>query len=105
MPVDRDAPDLGPLQELLPADSECGKLIRVESTGAERRPVFVTRINRTTFMLHQPHDPEIEIALDDGTVDTGLDSTAIAALELELEQGELNSLYRVALELLNVVQT
>lgn len=103
MPVDRDAPDLGRLEDQLPADSDCGKLIRDETTAAGLRPVFVTRINRTAFVLHRPPDVEVEVALDEGTIDAGLDSTAIAALELELKQGEPVSRYRVALELLDVV--
>jgi triphosphatase len=103
MPVDGDTPDLKLLHDSIPEESDCGKLIRDESTAAQLKPVFVTRINRSVFPLRLPSGDEIEVALDEGTVEADSGSAPIAALELELKQGQPESLYGVALELLDCV--
>jgi triphosphatase len=103
MPVERDTPDLKLLHAQIPNESDCGKLIRDETIGAELEPVFVTRINRAVFPLHLQTGDDIEIALDEGTVDADSGSVSIAAVELELKQGQPESLYGVALELLDTV--
>ena len=46
MPVDSDTPDLQLLQARISADTDCGKLIRDETTAARLKPVFVTRQHR-----------------------------------------------------------
>ncbi|MEM5383808.1 CHAD domain-containing protein [Paraburkholderia phymatum] len=103
MPVAGDTPDLKLLHEPIPEASDCGKLIRDESTAAQLKPVFVTRINRSVFPLHLPSGDEIEVALDEGTVEADSGSVPVAALELELKQGQPENLYGVALELLDTV--
>jgi inorganic triphosphatase YgiF len=102
MPVDSDAPDLKLLHDQIPDDSDCGKLIRDETIAAQLKPVFVTRINRSAFALRQPSGDELELALDEGTVEAESGSVQIAAVELELKQGNPETLYSVALELLDI---
>ncbi|MGF6367308.1 triphosphatase [Paraburkholderia sp. RAU6.4a] len=103
MPVNTDAPDLTLLYDQIPDDSDCGKLIRDETVAAQLKPVFVTRINRSAFVLRQPSGDELELALDEGSVEADSGSVQIAAVELELKQGNPDMLYRVALEMLETV--
>jgi triphosphatase len=103
MPVDGDTPDLKLLQDQISADTACGRLIRDEATAARLKPVFVTRINRSAIPLRLPSGDELEVALDEGTVDAESGSVPIAAVELELKHGQPESLYGIALELLEIV--
>ncbi|AOJ90755.1 metal-chelation protein CHAD [Burkholderia sp. MSMB0856] len=102
-PVDGDVPDLAPLRERIPDDSDCGRLVRDEATAGQLEPVFVTRIRRTVFPLRLPSGDELEVALDKGTVEAESGSVPIAAVELELKRGEPESLYGVALAMLDIV--
>ncbi|KXU84190.1 metal-chelation protein CHAD [Paraburkholderia monticola] len=102
-PVGSDVPELERLHDQIPEDTDPGKLVRDALIGAQLEPVFVTRINRSVFPLHLPSGDEIEIALDEGTIDAKMGSVPITALELELKQGQPESLYSVALELLDTV--
>lgn len=99
-PVARDIPDLELLRDHIPDNDACGRLIHDDATATQLNPVFVTKIKRSVFPLRLPSGDEIEIALDEGTVETQSQSVPIAALELELKQGQPESLYTVALELL-----
>jgi inorganic triphosphatase YgiF len=100
MPVSSDTPDLDLLHDQIPEDSECGRLIRERTIAAQLKPVFVTRIKRSVFPLRLPAGDEIEVALDDGSIDAESGSIPLAAVELELKEGRPESLYNVALELL-----
>ncbi|WP_269503055.1 CYTH and CHAD domain-containing protein [Burkholderia sp. IMCC1007] len=102
MSVDGDVPDLTLLQAEIPADDDLGRLIRDDATASRLQPVFVTRITRTVIPLHLPSGDEIEVALDKGTIDAGSKSLPIAAVELELKHGRPESLYGIALELLEM---
>ncbi|MFP3663071.1 inorganic triphosphatase, partial [Burkholderia sp. SIMBA_043] len=88
------------LRDRLPADSDCGRLIRDVATAARLEPVFVTRIRRSALPLRLPSGDEVEVALDKGTVEAESNSVPIAAVELELKRGRPESLYGVAQELL-----
>jgi inorganic triphosphatase YgiF len=61
MPVDSDMPDLKLLQDQIPADTDCGRLIRDWATAARLKPVFVTRINRSSIPLCLPSGDELEV--------------------------------------------
>lgn len=101
MPVDSDTPDLKLLLDQISADTDCGRLIRDEATATRLKPVFVTRINRSAIPLRLPSGDELEVALDEGTVEADSGSVPIAVLELR--HGQAESLYGVALELLETV--
>jgi inorganic triphosphatase YgiF len=103
MPVDSDTPDLKLLQDQIGADTDCGRLIRDDATAVRLTPVFVTRIKRSAIPLRLPSGDELEAALDEGTIDADSGSVPIAAVELELRHGQAESLYGVALELLEAV--
>ncbi|MCP3711574.1 CHAD domain-containing protein [Paraburkholderia sp. CNPSo 3274] len=99
-PIDRATPDLTLLHDALSADTDCGQLVRDEAVAANLAPIFVTRINRSTIALRTSAENEIEVALDEGTIDAPTGSAPIAAVELELKRGKPQGLYALALELL-----
>ena len=102
-PVENGMPDLKRLQDQIPTDTDCGRLIHEEATYARLKPVFVIRINRSAIALRLPSGDELEVALDGGTIDAESGSVPVAAVVLELEHGRPESLYGVALELLEAV--
>jgi inorganic triphosphatase YgiF len=59
------------------------------------RPMFETRIRRTTYRLAR-HEARVEIALDQGEVDTGERRGPVCELEFELMRGEPAELFRLA---------
>jgi inorganic triphosphatase YgiF len=99
-PVNSDTPNLDLFHDQIPEDCECGKLIRDQTVAAQLTPVFVTRIRRSIFPLQLAAGDEIEAALDDGNINSESGSAPLVAVELELKQGRPESLYSVALELL-----
>jgi triphosphatase len=62
------------------------------------KPVFESRVQRTTVLLHR-NGSQIEIALDQGVIDTGERSSPLCELELELKKGKPGGLFRLAREL------
>jgi triphosphatase len=60
------------------------------------RPVFRTRFSRTVW---NADDGAVEIALDRGEIVAGGASAPILELELELQSGDADALYRLALDL------
>ena len=59
------------------------------------RPTFETRIRRTTYRLAR-HGTRVEIALDQGEVDTGERRGPVRELEFELMRGTPAELFRLA---------
>ncbi|MFX1765986.1 CHAD domain-containing protein [Paraburkholderia sp. A1RI-2L] len=102
-PVESNVPDLKLLRDRIPDDSDCGRLVRDDATVAQLNPVFVTRIRRSVYPLRLSSGDELEVALDEGTIEAQSASEPIAAVELELKRGKPESLYQVALELLESV--
>ena len=92
-PIEQDTPDLGRLAET-PAGA-----IASDLAGKELEPVFVTDIRRTVRELRVDENTTAEAALDEGTITAGSASEAVSELELELRDGTLAPLYRLALDL------
>lgn len=63
--------------------------------GASLQPVFETRIARHIRRIER-HGSEIEVAIDRGEISTKTHSCPICELELELKQGEVKELFRLA---------
>jgi triphosphatase len=59
------------------------------------RPMFETRVKRTVYPL-AAGTSAIELALDNGTIDTGDRSARLCEIELELKQGNEEELFKVA---------
>jgi triphosphatase len=62
------------------------------------RPVFESRVQRTVQVVHE-NGSQIEVALDQGVIDTGQNSSPLCELELELKEGNPEGLFRLAREL------
>jgi inorganic triphosphatase YgiF len=58
-------------------------------------PVFATHVHRTVVPL-RPGNSRVELALDEGHVRAGRNSTALAEVELELKNGSVADLFRAA---------
>jgi triphosphatase len=84
----------GPLPDLTTAKNT--GLDSILNGGAESlRPAFETRIERSHYRLTSGTS-RIEVALDQGEVDTGDCRLPVCELELELAQGEPAELFRLA---------
>ncbi len=59
------------------------------------RPVFETRVRRTTYPLHT-RDAEVVVTLDRGRITAGRQSTPLCEIEIELKSGDKSGLFRVA---------
>ena len=73
-----------------------GKLCR------QLKPMFATRVNRTVHALAK-RAHVIELAIDRGKIDTGVNSLPLCELELELKRGNEADLFSVARELVHVL--
>lgn len=96
-PVETDTPDLAAL-----ADTPAASALR--DIGADRlRPAFTTDIHRTTRLIHVDRDATIEAAFDHGVIIACNRSEPVSELELELKQGDVAALYRLAAALVAAV--
>lgn len=102
-PVEGDVPDPTLFYDAIPPSSDLGKLIRDKDRVTQLAPVFVSRVRRTIVPLNLQSGEEIEFAIDEGVIETGIGSTSMAGVEMELKQGEPGRLYEVALNLLHTV--
>jgi triphosphatase len=62
------------------------------------KPLFETRIRRTVYPIVDDKSA-IALAVDQGTIDTGMRSVPLCEIELELEHGSATGLFDVAREL------
>jgi inorganic triphosphatase YgiF len=62
------------------------------------KPLFETRVRRTVYPIIDDKRA-IALTVDRGTIDTGIQSTPLCELELELERGTATELFDVAREL------
>ena len=58
--------------------------------------LFSTRFTRTILMLQTSGDAQVEMALDRGTIWSGMEGTPISELELELKKGSTSELLNLA---------
>ena len=93
-PVDSSAPDL----TRLPADISA-RLGELAEDGLA--PVFTTKLRRHVQRLALD-GAEVEIAFDEGTVETGEHRQPVIEIELELKLGDSSALYDVGMQLLDV---
>jgi inorganic triphosphatase YgiF len=59
------------------------------------KPVFETRVRRKVFQV-QTGESEIELSIDEGTVEAGRKSSPLCEVELELRQGQASDLFKLA---------
>lgn len=80
--------------------AEIGEPLAGLSSG-QLAPVFATRIRRRLRRLDYA-GALIEIAVDEGTIETGENSLPVSEIELELKEGEAAALYELGLALLDI---
>jgi triphosphatase len=88
--VQSDLPDLEAAQ-----DTPVAKVLGKKGIRRGVRPIFETRITRTTYPI-KIGDSLIEVAFDEGEIDTGRDSSPLSEVELELKRGQPSDLFRLA---------
>ena len=92
-PISQDEPDVSLLAET-PALSKDAKAIQ-----GMLEPVFVTDVQRTTWLLHLEDNTDVEAAIDQGSIGAGTAREPISELELELKGGCIGPVYRLAAKL------
>jgi triphosphatase len=101
--IDNDRSDLKSLQQQVSGENKPPKLLRNKGLASALQPLFVTRVKRSTAILQMPHGAEVELAADDGVIETETGATSIQGIELELKRGAPTELYELALALLETV--
>ena len=99
-PVDGPEPDLDALRKRMRGKNPWRALLREPEIRDGLRPVFSTRIERSVWQLRLPQGDAIECVLDQGSIISGEHSIAISEVELELKAGRADSLFELALALL-----
>ncbi|MBV8747645.1 MAG: CHAD domain-containing protein [Xanthobacteraceae bacterium] len=88
--VRSDTPDLQAAQ-----DTPAAKLLSKKKIQHRIRPVFETRVNRIVYPI-KLGESMIEVAFDQGEIDSGRESSPLCEVELELKQGRPDDLFRLA---------
>jgi triphosphatase len=73
-------------------------LLRPE-IGPALQPVFTTNFERTTWELQGENGSLIELALDDGEIESNGRTTPLLEVELELKKGDISDLFKLAFQL------
>jgi triphosphatase len=93
--ADRE-PDLSLVRETPLKPMINGKLRR------QLKPMFETRVHRTVYPIAK-RGHIIELAIDQGKIDTGVSSLPLCELELELKRGNETDLFSLARELVHLL--
>ncbi len=88
--IHSDTPDLEAAQ-----DTPAAKILSNKKIQRGIRPVFETRVTRTVYPI-KLGESLIEVALDQGEIDTGRDATTLCEIELELKRGQPDDLFKLA---------
>ncbi len=102
-PVDANVPDVDGLRKCMPKKSAAAKLLAATDFGTKLSPQFTTRVKRKVLSLQFPEGDEVELALDEGVIESGSSSEVFQEVELELKSGQPDRLYHLALDLLRLV--
>jgi triphosphatase len=90
--IEGDRPDLRQ------ADTSALKPLRIKKLRKRLRPVFETRVRRTTYPLTRG-DSDIALTIDRGEIGAGERTLPLCEAELELKRGNRASLFGLAREL------
>jgi triphosphatase len=93
--VSQDEPDIGRLAET-PALAMAAAAVK-----DRLEPVFVTDIWRTTRLLHLDDNTLVEVAVDEGSIESGRARESVSELELELKRGRIGPVYLCVLKTLS----
>ncbi len=78
------------------AGTHVGDRLALITKGEKLQLLFSTRFARTALLLQTPGGALIEMAMDRGTIWSGMDGTPIGELELELKNGAVSELLHLA---------
>jgi triphosphatase len=92
-PVPSDKPDLMQI-----TDPALRRLLTKQKIAGRVVPVFSTDIKRRIWLL-DISGAEIEVALDEGEIQSGANRMALTELELELKLGATDAIYELAIDL------
>ena len=101
-PVEDDSPDIDRLRKCVPKKSDAARLLAMTDLVATLLPQFTTRVKRTVLLLRFAEGDVVELALDDGVIESGSSSEVFQEVELELKSGQPDRLYHLALDLLRI---
>lgn len=93
-PVPAATLDLGRI-----ADPALSRFLLRPDIGPTLQPVFTTNFERTTWELQGENGSLVELALDDGEIDSNGRITPLLEVELELKKGEISDLFHLAFQL------
>jgi inorganic triphosphatase YgiF len=96
-------PELAALIALAGPRSAGARVLSERALAQRLVPIFTTRVRRTIWLLRLSQGDEIELALDQGTVNSGVAREPISEIELELKSGDPARLFDFALALLETV--
>lgn len=77
-------------------ETPLAKLPHPERLHLALRPVFYTDFFRTAWPVEIAQGQRVEVALDQGAILCGPDEIAISEVEIELIEGDVDSLFRIA---------
>jgi triphosphatase len=94
--ISGNRPDLA-----LVKDTALGAIL-VNETDKALKPVFETRIKRTTYRLNG-NGADVVMAIDQGRIVATGSALPVSEIELELKRGNASDLFRIARDILDVV--
>src|SRR5262249_45147084 len=71
------------------------KVLKKKKIRSAIKPIFETRVTRTTYPVKVGRSL-IEVAFDQGEIDTGQESAPLSEVELELKRGKAADLFQLA---------
>ena len=95
--IEGDLPDLSRLK-----DTALGPIYTDDDVRNSLKPVFETRIERTSYHLNE-NGADIIMAVDEGQIVAADSSCAVSEIELELKHGNAAALFKVARDILSIV--
>lgn len=101
--VPGETPDIQALRRVLGSNSTYLSIIGSPNLPERLTPIFKSDVTRTVRHLRLPTGDEVEMAIDEGTIQHQDKSEVVSEIEFELKSGVATHLYTFALELLEVI--
>ena len=95
--IEGDLPDLSRLK-----DTALGPIYTDDDVRNSLKPVFETRIERTSYHLNE-NGADIIMAVDEGQIVATNSSCPVSEIELELKHGNPAELFKIARDIINIV--
>lgn len=99
-PADGSRPDLGRLRALVGPGTEWSSLLATQSLDERLQELFAVKVGRLAWDLRMG-ETDIELVLDEGTIERDGRQDPVSEIELELKSGDPAGLFELALRLLD----